>query len=191
VVGVDMGFQQPLHFQTFLLDIRDDRIRRSGIGAPRRVIEIKNGIDHGTDAALRIAHLYRDAGQRDQYVAALRSVLKKYPKCTLIAHAYWWRQLKDADRQLTQHPNLYGDMSGNVVPNVLNRDRKFAREFIIRHQDKLLFGTDEGWWSFGKDPSPFKHYTFFESLDLPDEVRYKIYRGNAEKLFGWEPAKEQ
>ena len=118
------------------------------------------------------------------------NVLKKYPKCTLIAHAYWWRQLKDADRQLTQHPNLYADLSGHVVPNVLNRDRKFAREFIIRHQDKLLFGTDEGWWSFKKDPSPFKHYTFFESLDLPDEVRYKVYRGNAEKLFGWKPAKK-
>jgi predicted TIM-barrel fold metal-dependent hydrolase len=113
------------------------------------------------------------------------NVLKKYPKCTVIAHAYWWRRLKDADRQLKAYPNLYGDMSGNVVPNVLNRDRKFARQFIIRHQDKLLFGTDEGWWSFSKDPSPFKHYTFFESLDLPDDVRYKIYRGNAEKLFGW------
>jgi len=24
----------------------------------------------------------------------------------------------------------------------------------------------------------------FEQLNLPDDVRYKIYRGNAERLFG-------
>lgn len=113
-------------------------------------------------------------------------VLKQFPDCTVIAHAYWWRQLKDADRQLTEHDNLYADMSGHVVPNVLNRDRKFAREFIIRHQDKLLWATDEGWWSFKDKQTKYKHYTFFEELDLPDEVRYKLYRGNAEKLFGWE-----
>ena len=77
------------------------------------------------------------------------------------------------------------DLSGHVVPNVLNRDRAFARAFCIRHQDKLLFGTDEGWWSFKDNPTKYLHYTFFEELDLPDAVRRKIYRGNAEKLFGW------
>lgn len=112
-------------------------------------------------------------------------VLKMFPECKLIAHAYWWRQLKDADRQLQQYPNLYADMSGAVVPNVLNRDRKFAREFLIRNQDKIMWATDEGWWSFGKKETEFgPHYTFFEELDLPKDVRYKIYRGNAEKLFG-------
>ncbi len=116
-------------------------------------------------------------------------VLEQFPKCQLIAHAYWWRQLADADRQLQAHPNLYADMSGAVVPQVLNRDRKFAREFLIRNQDKILWATDEGWWSFGKPgPAPFPHYTFFEELNLPAEVRYKIYRGNAEKLFGFKPA---
>ena len=32
--------------------------------------------------------------------------------------------------------------------------------------------------------------SFFEELDLPDEVRHKLYRGNAEKLFGWGGAAE-
>ena len=73
-----------------------------------------------------------------------------------------------------------------IVINVLNRDRKYAREFIIRNADKLLFGTDEGWWSLKDRNKQMKlHYTFFEELNLPDDVRYKIYRGNAEKLFGW------
>jgi Carbohydrate esterase, sialic acid-specific acetylesterase/Amidohydrolase len=112
-------------------------------------------------------------------------VLKMFPKCTVIAHAYWWRQLQHADRQLQEHPNLYADMSGHVVVQVLNRDRKFAREFLIRNQDKILWATDEGWWSFGsKDHQMNQHYTFLEELDLPDEVRHKIYRGNAEKVYG-------
>lgn len=136
-------------------------------------------------------HIDQNKNMVEKGMQRVDNVLKKYPKCNLIAHAYWWRQLKDADRQLQEHPNLYADTSGHVVPDMLSRDRAYAREFIIRNQDKLLFGTDEGWWSFGKEVSPFKHYTFFEELDLPKEVRYKIYRGNAEKLFGWDKAKEK
>jgi predicted TIM-barrel fold metal-dependent hydrolase len=120
-------------------------------------------------------------------------VLEMFPRCKVIAHAYWWRQLASGacDRQLQEHPNLYADMSGHVVISVLNRDRKYAREFLIRNQDKILWATDEGWWSFGKkDKQMNQHYTFFEELDLPAEVRHKIYRGNAEKLFGWKKAAE-
>ena len=114
-------------------------------------------------------------------------VLKMFPKCKVVAHAYWWRQLQHADRQLQEHPNLYADMSGHVVVEVLNRDRKYAREFLIRNQDKILWATDEGWWSFGnKDRQMNRHYTFFEELDLPDEVRRKIYRSNASKVYSLE-----
>lgn len=114
-------------------------------------------------------------------------VLKKFPNCKVVAHAYWWRQLANGscDRQLQEHPNLYADMSGTVVINQLNRDRKYAREFIIRNQDKLLWATDEGWWSFGDPAKQMNdHYTFFEGLDLPDEVRRKIYRENSIKVYG-------
>lgn len=131
-------------------------------------------------------HIDQNKNMVEPGMKRVDTVLKQFPDCAVIAHAYWWRQLKDADRQLTEHPNLYADMSGHVVPNVLNRDRKFAREFIIRHQDKLLWATDEGWWSFKDKATKYEHYTFFEELNLPNEVRYKIYRGNAEKLFGWD-----
>lgn len=120
-------------------------------------------------------------------------VLKMFPACKIVAHAYWWRQLGNGtcDRQLREHPNLYADMSGHVVVQVLNRDRKYAREFLIRHQDKILWATDEGWWSFGdKNKQMNQHYTFLEELDLPDEVRHKIYRGNAEKVYGLKKEKQ-
>ncbi|MEI6176498.1 MAG: sialate O-acetylesterase [Verrucomicrobiota bacterium] len=114
-------------------------------------------------------------------------VLKMYPKCKVVAHAYWWRQLQNGacDRQLQEHPNLYADMSGSVVIQALNRDRKYAREFLIRNQDKILWATDEGWWSFGSQSKQLDYiYTFFEELNLPAEVRQKIYRDNAEKVYG-------
>ncbi|QTN32605.1 amidohydrolase family protein [Akkermansiaceae bacterium] len=130
-------------------------------------------------------HIDQNKNMVEPGMARVDRVLKMFPKCKVVAHAYWWRQLKDADRQLQEHPNLYADMSGHVVVQVLNRDRKFAREFLIRNQDKILWATDEGWWSFGsKDRQMNQHYTFFESLDLPQEVREKIYRGNAEKVYG-------
>jgi len=130
-------------------------------------------------------HIDQNKNMVEPGMARVDRVLKMFPKCKVVAHAYWWRQLKDADRQLQEHPNLYADMSGAVVVQVLNRDRKYAREFIIRNQDKILWATDEGWWSFGnKDRQMNQHYTFFEELDLPDEVRHKIYRDNARKVYG-------
>ena len=88
-------------------------------------------------------------------------VLKMFPKCKVVAHAYWWRQSQNGacDRQLQEHPNLYADMSGTVVVQVLNRDRKYAREFLIRNQEKILWATDEGWWSFGSQTKQMNQHT--------------------------------
>lgn len=132
-------------------------------------------------------HIDQNKNKVEPGMERVDRVLKMFPKCKIVAHAYWWRQLANGtcDRQLQEHPNLYADMSGTVVVEVLNRDRKYAREFLIRNQDKVLWATDEGWWSFGnKDKQMKQHYTFLEELDLPDEVRQKIYSGNAKKVYG-------
>jgi hypothetical protein len=132
-------------------------------------------------------HIDQNKNMVEPGMARVDRVLKMYPNCKLVAHAYWWRQLANGtcDRQLQEHPNLYADMSGHVVIDVLNRDRAYAREFLIRNQDKILWATDEGWWSFSsKDKQMNRHYTFLEELDLPDEVRRKIYRENSEKVYG-------
>jgi predicted TIM-barrel fold metal-dependent hydrolase len=132
-------------------------------------------------------HIDQNKNMVEPGMARVDRVVKMFPQCKIVAHAYWWRQLGNGtcDRQLQEHPNLYADMSGHVVVQVLNRDRAYAREFLIRNQDKILWATDEGWWSFAsKDRQMNQHYTFLEGLDLPDEVRHKIYRGNAEKVYG-------
>ncbi len=59
--------------------------------------------------------------------------------------------------------------------------KKCTRAFFIRHADKLLFGTDSGWWSFGKAPAP--EFVLIDELKLPKEVEEKICRQNAERLF--------
>ncbi len=46
------------------------------------------------------------------------------------------------DKWLSDYPNLYADMSANSGNNALSRDPEFSRGFIIRHQSKLIFGSD-------------------------------------------------
>ena len=115
----------------------------------------------------------------------LENVLKLYPSCTIIAHGDWWRSLPEGScgRLLQAYPNLYADISCTVGRAGIRRDMVRSREFFIMHADKLLFGTDSGWWSFGKSPAP--EFALMDELKLPKEVEEKICRKNAERLFGW------
>lgn len=112
--------------------------------------------------------------------------LAMFPKVNFIAHADWWRYLPEGtcDRMLQDHSNLYADVSGLGMVAVLNRDRGYTEAFLTRHADRILFGSDEGWWSFGKGRWDTLTLELFEQLNLPPDVRHKIYRGNAERLFG-------
>ncbi len=52
--------------------------------------------DSGADAYLRIAHIYRDAQMKDKYKAALRVILKKYPKSAQSSDAHRESEKMDA-----------------------------------------------------------------------------------------------
>jgi len=88
-------------------------------------------------------------------------LLKAYPKTTFIGHAdaFWANVSADyhneaaypsgpivrggiTDRLLGNYPNLYGDLSANSGNNMLSRDPEFTTDFLRRHQNKLLFGSD-------------------------------------------------
>ena len=47
-----------------------------------------------------------------------------------------------SDRLLSDYPNMFGDLSANSGQNALIRDEAHAVEFIKRHQDKLIYGSD-------------------------------------------------
>jgi predicted TIM-barrel fold metal-dependent hydrolase len=89
-------------------------------------------------------------------------VLEQYPRVNFIGHAQtWWghvdRNYADqsvmypkgpvtagglTDRYLGDYANMYGDLSAGSGLNALTRDEAHAREFLARHQNKLLFGSD-------------------------------------------------
>ena len=88
-------------------------------------------------------------------------ILDAYPGVNFLGHAQtWWANIgadQDqagmyptgpvkpgglTDRLLSDYPNIYGDLSAGSGRNALTRDNEFARGFVERHQDKLIWGTD-------------------------------------------------
>jgi len=95
------------------------------------------------------------------FAQTFESILKAYPKTTFIGHAdaFWANVSADyrdeaaypsgpiarggiTDRLLGDYPNLFGDCAANSGNNALSRDPMFTTDFLKRHQDKLLFGSD-------------------------------------------------
>jgi uncharacterized protein len=87
--------------------------------------------------------------------------LEKFPDVNFIGHAqtFWGNIDKNhkqevmyptgkvtpggiTDRLLSDHPNMYGDMSAGSGLNAIIRDEEHYRAFMERHQDKLMFGSD-------------------------------------------------
>jgi len=130
-------------------------------------------------------HMDRTKNLDEKGMPRLEHVLKTYPNGLLIAHGDWWKHLADGtcDRLLQNYPNLYADISCTVARSMIGRDKAFARAFFIRHADKLLFGTDSGWWSLGTDKKPMPEFALIDELQLPKDVEDRICRGNAERLF--------
>jgi len=123
----------------------------------------------------------------EQGMRRVERVLEQFPDCKIIAHAYWWLQFPDGtcERMMARHPNLYADVSGLRVGAMLNRDRGQTHEFLLRYADRVLFCSDAGWWSFDSTVENRElQFSFFEELDLPEDVLRKIYRDNALRLFG-------
>ena len=82
------------------------------------------------------------------------------------------------DRLKNKYPNLYGDLSEPGGEKAIARDLDFGREFLIRNADQLLFGTD-----VLMPAQKIPQFELLDSLKLPEEVQYKIFRGNAIKLL--------
>ncbi|MCR5263556.1 MAG: amidohydrolase [Clostridiales bacterium] len=77
-------------------------------------------------------------------------------------------------RYLDKYPNLMCDISAGSGCNALRRDPEFAVKFLTAYQDRVLYG---------RDYFDNQHQEFLESIDLPDDIREKIYHKNAEKVL--------
>ncbi|MCL2603953.1 MAG: amidohydrolase family protein [Defluviitaleaceae bacterium] len=101
--------------------------------------------------------------------------------------------------QLDKYPNMYIDTAARN--NLLGRQPYTARDFFLKYQDRILFGTDAGFGGTEFEPNFYnRHYRFFETYDeyfraipewgwgqgrwyiyglgLPDDVLEKFYSGN-------------
>ncbi|QEG02671.1 Amidohydrolase [Stieleria maiorica] len=138
---------------------------------------------------------------RQELLDARNRVIKRHPETQFIgAHvANNPEDLKVVAEWLDEYPNLWIEPASRIAE--LGRQPFTSRDFLIRYQDRLLFGTDGPWpetrvrlyWRFfetrdesfpysEKVPPPQGMWQIY-GVDLPDEVLRKLYFENAAKLI--------
>jgi predicted TIM-barrel fold metal-dependent hydrolase len=130
-------------------------------------------------------------------------VVERHPKVNFIGHAQtWWANIDRkcdqatmyppgpvtpggiTDRMLSDYPNVWGDMSAGSGLNSMMRDEDHAREFLSRHQDKLLFGSDCNDRQAGSPTClGVKIIAAIRRLSPDKRVERKILYENASKLL--------
>ena len=132
-------------------------------------------------------------------------MLAKFPRTTFIGHAQtWWAHVdanyKDdaknlypkgkvmagglTDRYLSDYPNMFGDLSAGSGLNALKRDEEHARGFLLRHQDKLIYGSDcNDLAGAGDECQGAQTITELHRLVPERRIRRKLFSGNALRVF--------
>lgn len=133
--------------------------------------------------------------------AARNRLFAKHRGTTFIAAhlANDGEDLKQASDLLDSHPNVVLELASRI--SELGRQPYSAREFLIRHQDRILFGTDGPWpearyhcyWRFletqdeyfpySEKPIPPQGLWRIYGVSLPDAVLEKIYFRNASRII--------
>jgi predicted TIM-barrel fold metal-dependent hydrolase len=155
-------------------------------------------------------YLHPDYPSYEDQINARDNLLRKNPDLKFIGchlGSLEWNVDSLASR-LDEFPNMAVDMSARIchLQYQSAKDRDRVRNFCIKYQDRLLYGTDVG-YSGSSDPAAFErqmHETWvddwkylatdeemtsnkfrgtFKGLKLPREVIDKIYRENAVKWY--------
>jgi len=130
-------------------------------------------------------------------------MLDRYPTVNFIGHAQtWWGNIDKnhdqsvmypkgpvvpggiTDQLLSNYSNVYGDLSAGSGLNALLRDEDYARVFLKRHQDKLLYGSDcNDRIGTGKPCSGSQQLVTIRRLAPDPEAVRKMFYGNAVRLL--------
>lgn len=155
-------------------------------------------------------YLHPEYPSYEQQVQSRDNLLKKYPKIRFVgAHlgSLEWN-VDELAKRLDAYPNLAVDMAARIghLQFQSQKDREKVRDFMIRYQDRLIYGTDMGisgtpdyervkanalttWqedWNYFTTDQTMEVSEVngkFQGLKLPREVVDKIYYHNAVKWF--------
>jgi uncharacterized protein len=132
----------------------------------------------------------------EELMAERDRLFKRHPKTTFIAAHMGWHanNLARLGKMFDEMPNVYGE-TGAVLYD-LGRQPRFAHDFFVKYQDRILFGKD----SYQPDEFPY-YWRVFETADeyfdyyrdyhafwklygmaLPDQVLRKMYYQNTLRL---------
>jgi predicted TIM-barrel fold metal-dependent hydrolase len=131
-------------------------------------------------------------------------ILEKYPRVNFLGHAQtWWGHIDKnhadqsvmypkgpvtpgglTDRYLSDYANMFGDLSAGSGNNALTRDEGFTRDFIQRHQNKLVYGSDCN-DHLGEGPKCIGSQTIaaIRRLSASKAIERKLLYENAKKLM--------
>jgi predicted TIM-barrel fold metal-dependent hydrolase len=137
---------------------------------------------------------------REKLFAQLNHVIAKHPKTTFMC-AHFGNNAEDlatVGKWLDAYPNMYVDIDARI--SELGRQPYTTRRFILKYQDRVMFGTDTA-----PDRDAYRiYYRFLETDDeyfdcakshhrqgfwmiygifLPKEVLAKVYYKNAERVL--------
>jgi len=135
-------------------------------------------------------HMYQhpERPAHEAIIAARDRMLAAHPKLRVIG-CHLGSMEHDVDevaRRFDRYPNFAVDTAARVV-NLKLQPREKVRQFLIRYQDRVLWGTDmlELDWA-GADAALKRweaayenDWRYFSSLDLPPAVLRKIFHDNA------------
>lgn len=173
---------------------------------------------HIADPDTYFAAQYSDSktyGTKEDQLNQLETVIARHPKLIFQLPHFGSQpeihRLHNLSRWLDSYPNIVLDTaSSRWMARELSKDVEKARKFMIRHSDRVLFGTDISSNGIGYDyysgrynaqrilwetrerntPLPFPDPdtknsggTFINGLDLPISVLKKLYWKNADRIY--------
>ena len=166
-------------------------------------------IDKYNERWLELKQIPNRARPPDRYpswetlMAEQQNLFAKHPKTTFInAHLGWLGgNLGELGRLMDKFPNMHTDVAAVLAE--LGRQPRFARQWLIRYQDRVLMGKDT--WAPDEYPCYFrvfetadeyfdyyrKRHAFWKmyGLELPDDILKKLYYKNALRVIpGIDPA---
>ena len=138
---------------------------------------------------------------RESLHAARNHIIADHPQTTFIA-AHMANDAEDLQQTalwLDKYPNMVVEIASRI--SELGRQPYTARDFLIKYQDRVMFGTDGPWpelrysryWRFLETRDEYFPYSekdfppqgFWQiyGIELPDDVLRKIYQGNAARII--------